>query len=284
MPTVSETTYDSVRAICLAQKIQGTLVWSEMVLLFNHTCFAKYPHFQLAELKHNKVSNNSSRVTQNYTNHGGNKESKCVLHPDGNHTTAECNKLRNLKGTDKGKGKRTDKRNPRNQTKPYQRPAHPNGKGKGGGKGKGKPPSMGSRTPRTDITCDHCQKKGHVARDCYTRQNGHPKVLTQAVTTTNERSPLVVEFQQYVTDVKRKATSNLEHEEDTTNEQQDESATVSHEDTQHASSTEQEAPATDNTVQEWGTFEPAWGTGPIKDNTKDASWETAPTSTPRNNY
>jgi hypothetical protein len=128
---------------------------------------------------------------------------------------------------------------------------------------------MGSRTPRTDITCDHCQKKGHVARDCYTRQKGHPKVLTQAVTTTNERSPLVVEFQQYVTEVKRKATSNLEHEEDTTNEQQDESATVSHEDTQHASSTEQEAPATDNTVQEWGTFEPAWGTGPITDNRKD---------------
>jgi hypothetical protein len=27
---------------------------------------------------------------------------------------------------------------------------------------------MGSRTPRPDITCDHCQKKGHVARDCYT--------------------------------------------------------------------------------------------------------------------
>jgi hypothetical protein len=50
MPTVSETTYDSVRAICLAQKIQGTIVWSEMVLLFNHTCFEKYPHFQLAEL------------------------------------------------------------------------------------------------------------------------------------------------------------------------------------------------------------------------------------------
>ncbi len=54
MLTVSETTYDSVRAICLAQKIQGTLVWSEMVLLFNHTCFAKYPHFQLAELNPTK--------------------------------------------------------------------------------------------------------------------------------------------------------------------------------------------------------------------------------------
>jgi hypothetical protein len=114
MPTVSETTYESVRAICLAQKIQGTLVWSEMVLLFNHTCFAKYPHFQLAELKPHKVTNNSSRVTHN--NHGGNKDTKCVLHPDGNHTTAECNKLRNLQGSAKGKGKRMDKSHAPNQT------------------------------------------------------------------------------------------------------------------------------------------------------------------------
>ncbi len=116
----------------------------------------------IAELKHNKVSNNISRVTQNYTNHGGNKDTKCVIHPDGNHTTAECNKLRNLKGIDKGKGMRTEKRSPRNQTRPYQHPANAKGKGtdrKGGEKGKGKPPSMGSRTPRTDITCDHCQKK-----------------------------------------------------------------------------------------------------------------------------
>jgi hypothetical protein len=80
------------------------------------------------------------------------------------------------------------------------------------------------------------------------------------------------------------------HEEDTTNEQQEESDTVSHDDTQHASSTEQEAPAADYTVQEWGnhsslsTFEPAWGTGPMKDKTEDASWGTVPTSTPSNNY
>ncbi len=264
MPTVSETTYDSVRAICLAQKIQGTLVWSEMVLLFNHTCFAKYPHFQLAELKPHKVSNNSSRVTHAYNNHGGNKDTKCVLHPDGNHTTAECNKLRNLQGSAKGKAKRTDKRNARNQTRPYDSSAHSKGKGtdrKKGGKGKGKPPSMGSRTPCPDITCDHCQKKGHVTRDCYTRQNGQPKVLTQAVTTTTARLPIVVEFQQYVTDVKRKATSNLETEEDTTNEQTHESDTN---ETTNESSSANEAPATD--MLEWGTnsslstFEPAWAT------------------------
>jgi hypothetical protein len=261
-----------------------------MVLLFNHTCFAKYPHFQLAELKQNKVSNNSSRMTNAY--HGGNKDTKCVLHPDGNHTTAECNKLRNLKGQDKGKGKRTDK-NSRHQLKPYHSPAYPqNNKGKGtgrrqGGKGKGKQPSMGSRTPRTAITCDHCQKKGHVARDCYTRQNGHLKVITQAVTTTNTRSPLVVEFQQYVTDVKRKATSHLEDADDETNEPHNVSSTVSQDNSQDDNNTK----LSPEHSYEWGTnvssqvvFEPAWGNAPTADNTdEDTSWGTVNTPPPPNN-
>ncbi len=40
LPTVTEEIYDSTKAMCLTQKIQGTLV-----LLFNHTCFARYSHF-----------------------------------------------------------------------------------------------------------------------------------------------------------------------------------------------------------------------------------------------
>ncbi len=240
------------------------------------------------------MSNNSSRVTHAYNNHGGNKDTKCVLHPDGNHTTAECNKLRNLKGTDKGKGKRTDKKNHRHQIKPYHGPAYSqNNKGKGtgrrqGGKGKGKQPFMGSRTPRTDITCDHCQKKGHVARDCFTRQNDRPKVLTQAVTTS---SPLVVEFQQYVTDVKRKATSNLAEADDETNEPNNESNTVSQDDSQDESSTKL-SPEHSYILHEWGTnvpsqvvFEPAWGNAPTADNKDvDTSWKTVNTPPPPDNY
>ena len=232
------------------------------------------------------MSNNSSRVTHAYNHHDGNKDTKCVLHPDGNHTTAECNKLRNLQGSAKGKGKRKDKSHARHQTRPYDsKPQRQSTDKKKGGKGKGKPPSMGSRTPRPDITCDHCQKKGHVARDCYTRQNGQPKVLTQAVTTTTARLPLVVEFQQYVTDVKRKAPSNLETEEDTTNEQTNDSDTNA---TTNESSSVTEAPAAD--MLEWGTnsslsnFEPAWGNAPMQDKMEDKSWETTPKSPPRKTY
>ncbi len=51
LPTVTEDIYASAKAMCLTQKIQGTLEWGDMVLLFNHTCFARYPHFQIAELQ-----------------------------------------------------------------------------------------------------------------------------------------------------------------------------------------------------------------------------------------
>ncbi len=116
----------------------------------------------MAELKP-KVSNNSSRVTHTFTTHSGNKDTKCVLHPESNHTTAECNKLRNLQGPAKGKGKRPDKHNARNQTRPYDRTHTPKGKGsdrRKGGKGKGKPPTMGSRTPRPDTRVTIARRKG----------------------------------------------------------------------------------------------------------------------------
>jgi hypothetical protein len=85
IPTVTEEIYASAKAMCLTQKIQGTLQWGDMVLLFNHTCFARYPHFQIAELQTTK------KLSQNSVN---STNTKCALHPDGNHTTADCKKLR----------------------------------------------------------------------------------------------------------------------------------------------------------------------------------------------
>jgi hypothetical protein len=87
LPTVTEEIYASAKAMCLTQKIQGTLEWGDMVLLFNHTCFARYPHFQIAELQTGK------KLSQNSVN---SHITKCALHPDGNHTTADCKKLRQL--------------------------------------------------------------------------------------------------------------------------------------------------------------------------------------------
>ncbi len=49
LPTVTEEIYASAKAMCLSQKIQGTLEWGDMVLLFNHTCLARYLHFQISE-------------------------------------------------------------------------------------------------------------------------------------------------------------------------------------------------------------------------------------------
>ncbi len=94
LPTVSEDIYASAKAMCLTQKIQGTLEWGDMVLLFNHTCFGRYPHFQIAELQTGR------KHTQNSTNIQGDK---CALHPDGNHTTADCKKLRHLQLNPSGK-------------------------------------------------------------------------------------------------------------------------------------------------------------------------------------
>jgi hypothetical protein len=76
--------------MCLTQKMQGTLEWGSMVLLFNHTCFARYPHFQIAELQ---TGNSLKKHTQNNTTI---RSDKCALHPDGSDTTAECKKLHQL--------------------------------------------------------------------------------------------------------------------------------------------------------------------------------------------
>jgi hypothetical protein len=78
IPTVTEDIYASAKAMCLTQKIQGTLEWGSMVLLFNHTCFARYPHFQIAELQ---TGNSLKKHTQNNTTI---RSDKCALHPDGN--------------------------------------------------------------------------------------------------------------------------------------------------------------------------------------------------------
>ena len=94
LPTVSEDIYASAKAMCLTQKIQGTLEWGDMVLLFNHTCFGRNPHFQIAELQTGK------KHTQNSTHIQGDK---CALHPDSNHTTADYKKLRHLQLNPSGK-------------------------------------------------------------------------------------------------------------------------------------------------------------------------------------
>ena len=50
LPSVGEALYAAAKAHCQAKKLTGGLEYADMIKLYNHTCFEKYPNFQLAEL------------------------------------------------------------------------------------------------------------------------------------------------------------------------------------------------------------------------------------------
>ena len=62
LPSVAEATYAAAKAHCQGKKLTGGLEYADMVKLYNHTCFEKYPHFQLAELHSSNLSQNSNRI------------------------------------------------------------------------------------------------------------------------------------------------------------------------------------------------------------------------------
>ena len=62
LPSVGEGLYAAAKAHCQAQKLTGGLAYADMIKLYNHTCFEKYPHFQLAELQSSSLSQNSNRI------------------------------------------------------------------------------------------------------------------------------------------------------------------------------------------------------------------------------
>ena len=104
LPSVAENTYAAAKAHCQAKKLTGGLEYSDMVKLYNHTCFEKYPHFQLAELQSSNLSQNTNRI--------GGKPS-CLYHPgSNNHTTEECDKFRQ---TNFHNTRRKDKKKPNNR-------------------------------------------------------------------------------------------------------------------------------------------------------------------------
>ena len=90
LATIHESIYDSAKSNCMTQKISGTLQYGNMLQLFLHTCFARYPHFQIADIQSSKFKQNSSTFNSK----------SCVLHPHSNHTTEECKKLQHLKASE----------------------------------------------------------------------------------------------------------------------------------------------------------------------------------------
>jgi hypothetical protein len=124
-----------------------------------------------------------------------------------------------------GRGRGTNKRKGKGREKGKQTTSWnntPSSKGKYGKGEKGKTQTLGSRKPKFTGTCSHCGIIGHMARDCYKRQQGTtPVTIKQNTTnvdsfqpTTHELKPALIQFQQFPTFVKRKLEGTNYHEPD----------------------------------------------------------------------
>jgi hypothetical protein len=271
LPSVTEVIYASAKTLSLTQKINGTLEWGNLVHLFNYTCYQQYPHFQVAELQ----SHNKSKLSQNSLKLG---QVPCPLHPDSQHTSAECKKLRELASTPRspypgGKGKRGDKGKGKGKRAFSPRkygpwtPRNTNGNKKGKGYGGGKEKDKGNRTytadtpnPYKDMECSHCGKKGHPARNCYKLLNAATTTVSQNNTTINE--PTTIAFQQFGTFMKRKAVEQNSEDDDADNTVTD-APEPNTTDAPLITDLVHPAPVTQPSHNDWGSssasFQPTWG-------------------------
>ena len=139
LASVHERTYEAMHAHCINLQLQGTLTFSQLIKLYTHQCFSRYPHFQIEDLtKGEKYTNNSMRFQ------GKGKRRQ--------HETYTRNERGNFRRNDKGKGR--GRSNEYGSRKPYNDNNNQGGsnnhqgrftqnytqfnKGKGREKGKGK--------------------------------------------------------------------------------------------------------------------------------------------------
>ncbi len=62
LASVYDETYEAMHAHCINLMLQGTLTFGQLVKLYTHQCFSRYPHFQVEDLsKNEKYTNNSTR-------------------------------------------------------------------------------------------------------------------------------------------------------------------------------------------------------------------------------
>ena len=47
LASVHERTYEAMHAHCINLQLQGTLTFSQLIKLYTHQCFSRYPHFQV---------------------------------------------------------------------------------------------------------------------------------------------------------------------------------------------------------------------------------------------
>jgi len=62
LASVHEKTYEAMHAHCINLQLQGTLTFAQLIKLYTHQCFSRYPHFQVEDLtKGEKYTMNSTR-------------------------------------------------------------------------------------------------------------------------------------------------------------------------------------------------------------------------------
>jgi hypothetical protein len=62
LASVHERTYEAMHAHCINLQLQGTLTFAQLIKLYTHQCFSRYPHFQVEDLtKGEKYMMNSTR-------------------------------------------------------------------------------------------------------------------------------------------------------------------------------------------------------------------------------
>ena len=132
LASVHEKTYEAMHAHCINLQLQGTLTFAQLIKLYTHQCFSRYPHFQVEDLtKGEKYTMNSTRFN------GKNKRRQ--------HETYNRDARGNYRKHDQGKGKGRPqhqgiRRQPPedNRRRFTQNATQSKGKGRGQGKGKGK--------------------------------------------------------------------------------------------------------------------------------------------------
>ncbi len=92
LASVYDKTYEAMHAHCINLMLQGTLTFGQLVKLYTHQCFSRYPHFQVEDLSKN----------ENYTNNSTKFQGKGKRKQ---HQTFSKNGHGNFKRYDTGKGK-----------------------------------------------------------------------------------------------------------------------------------------------------------------------------------
>jgi hypothetical protein len=133
LASVHERTYEAMHAHCINLQLQGTLTFAQLIKLYTHQCFSRYPHFQMKDLtKGEKYTMNSTRFQGK-----GKRRQHETYNRDarGNYRKHDHGKG---KGRPQNQGNRRQQSEDNNRKRFTQNSTQSKSKGRGQGKGRGK--------------------------------------------------------------------------------------------------------------------------------------------------